>query len=549
MSPRESKAAQEGHKENQILSIFIGAVRDEKLARKLAAQFSKRYGEAAVAQSLELRNKSLNRTTREGRISSGADVAAATLPGGKGAGMQKQLYQEIDKLSRTTGMSIEQATEAVIRAHGGDPARALSGETMQSLGMMDADWQAQNSLGASQPGYVVNQEWNNAMNAVFGTQQQSSSPGYNMTHRSGSDVLMVDGKFVAASDPQAVMAWEYNHAIEKSKPQLQRAFEKWKADPNSVRKYHGEPDYFAPDEGIRDIVPSLPDISAPESVNDLVTLIAGGLTGYHENFEQMAGLMAPLMAGANPIMPIMMAPSYLSHAFTGKSLSRNIGNLMMLDSGYSNNRDLFRNAQTYGSLYATGVQLAASPMRGLSSLPLASRSMLLRHTIGAGISTMGGAAFGAMDPDIGPVRGGLVGLGAYTGLQLGRRFAINSLKAGDTGQQVFAAIGSGFGGFFTDIGIQKVRTPHTPINYDEATIAGLSSSAGTLVAPLARRVLSKGVATWTRPWGRAMPAFGRQTAQTVPLYPVISEALVEEIISGAQGGIIGTIHSWTKDGN
>ena len=136
------KAADQGHEENQILSIFIGAVRDEKLARKLAAQFSKRYGEASVAKLLDFRNRIKGRRSREGKLSSGADIAAAILPGDRGVGMQKRLYQEIDELSATTGMSVEQATEQVIRAHGGDPGNALSAATMQSLAMMDADWQS-----------------------------------------------------------------------------------------------------------------------------------------------------------------------------------------------------------------------------------------------------------------------------------------------------------------------------------------------------------------------------------------------------------------------
>ncbi|MBU41998.1 MAG: hypothetical protein CMN76_02170 [Spirochaetaceae bacterium] len=176
------KAADQGHEENQILSIFIGAVRDEKLARKLAAQFSKRYGEASVAKLLDFRNRIKGRRSREGKLSSGADIAAAILPGDRGVGMQKRLYQEIDELSATTGMSVEQATEQVIRAHGGDPGNALSAATMQSLAMMDADWQSHQA--EMQSGFPESSPdlWETISAVQQGVQHGGDSAGVDRSH-------------------------------------------------------------------------------------------------------------------------------------------------------------------------------------------------------------------------------------------------------------------------------------------------------------------------------------------------------------------------------
>ncbi|MBI41038.1 MAG: hypothetical protein CMF59_15675 [Leptospiraceae bacterium] len=171
-----AKKAQEQGKKNEILGIFLGATRDEKLARVLADRFNQAMGQASVSKAIEIRNKSLNRTSREGQLSSAADVAAATLPADKRAGMQRQLYIEIDELSQASGMSIEEATELVIRSYGGDSTNALSPGTMRTLKIMDQDWSDSHSLGGDQPGYLQSQVYNAMMSMVFGDSPNSAPP-------------------------------------------------------------------------------------------------------------------------------------------------------------------------------------------------------------------------------------------------------------------------------------------------------------------------------------------------------------------------------------
>ena len=153
------KAADNDQKQ-RIADIFRGAVRDEELAERLTAAFNKRYNQASVEKALELRNRQKGRTTREGQLSSAADIAAASMISDNGkTGMQAELYEEIDELSQAAGMSIPEATELVIRAHGGDPGRVLSKANINTLGSMDADWRRSKSGSGESNSSEVGQQW------------------------------------------------------------------------------------------------------------------------------------------------------------------------------------------------------------------------------------------------------------------------------------------------------------------------------------------------------------------------------------------------------
>ncbi|MCB1167967.1 MAG: hypothetical protein KDK33_17555 [Leptospiraceae bacterium] len=153
------KAADNDQKQ-RIADIFRGAVRDEELAERLTAAFNKRYKQASVEKALELRNRQKGRTTREGQLSSAADIAAASMISDNGkTGMQAELYEEIDELSQAAGMSIPEATELVIRAHGGDPGRVLSKANINTLGSMDADWRRSKSGSGESNSSEVGQQW------------------------------------------------------------------------------------------------------------------------------------------------------------------------------------------------------------------------------------------------------------------------------------------------------------------------------------------------------------------------------------------------------
>ncbi|MEQ8352681.1 MAG: hypothetical protein RH862_14430 [Leptospiraceae bacterium] len=137
---KEAKRTRDESGKQTVLDIFLGATRDEEKARKLARRFNEAYGKASVRKAIKVRSRQLGRSSREGKLSSAADVAAAEIVKHGDRNIQEECYIEIDRLSQAAGMSVAEATELVIRKYGGDPTRVLSEQNLQNLGAMDKEW-------------------------------------------------------------------------------------------------------------------------------------------------------------------------------------------------------------------------------------------------------------------------------------------------------------------------------------------------------------------------------------------------------------------------
>lgn len=137
---KEAKRTRDESGKQTVLDIFLGATRDEEKARKLARRFNEAYGKASVRKAIKVRSRQLGRSSREGKLSSAADVAAAEIVKHGDRNIQEECYIEIDRLSQAAGMSVAEATELVIRKYGGDPTRVLSEQNLQNLGVMDKEW-------------------------------------------------------------------------------------------------------------------------------------------------------------------------------------------------------------------------------------------------------------------------------------------------------------------------------------------------------------------------------------------------------------------------
>ena len=176
-----ARKAREENRKQTTLDVMRGLLRDEELAQKLAQRFNDQYAKTAVKKALEVRNRMKGRNSREGRLSTAADVAAAEIINQGHRDIQEKCYREIDSLSRAAGMSIAEAAELVIRKYGGDPKQVLSQRNMQNLSTMDQQWH-ENRTGA--PGGSVSSDWGflELLGALQGDTGQRDSSGVDSSH-------------------------------------------------------------------------------------------------------------------------------------------------------------------------------------------------------------------------------------------------------------------------------------------------------------------------------------------------------------------------------
>ena len=177
-----ARKAQDENRKQTTLDAMRGVLNDDKLAKKLARQFNKRYRLSAIKKILKMRNKQKGRTSREGKLSTAADIAAAESINQNERDIQGKRYQEIDNLSRAMGLSIAEATDLVIRAHGGDSMNVLSKQNMQNLSIMDKEWDDMQTGGEGQS---VGQDW--SIMEIFaavkeGIEQGGDSAGIDWSH-------------------------------------------------------------------------------------------------------------------------------------------------------------------------------------------------------------------------------------------------------------------------------------------------------------------------------------------------------------------------------
>ncbi|MCB1139924.1 MAG: hypothetical protein KDK23_14275 [Leptospiraceae bacterium] len=182
-----------------MAGILMGfALRDEERARILKA-----LGYRDTKDVIDMFRKLRNIQGRSGDVLGALVTGLAVMQGRKGIGPKAS--ERLDELLQS-GASEEDAMLQVIGEMGLSLEGMGSPEHMRAIGIAEKDW------GDRIAEHQAELRRGN-MNQVQRDLEMSRGSGYNMSHVSGSDVIMIDGEIVAASDSKSYGMWQAKQSL------------------------------------------------------------------------------------------------------------------------------------------------------------------------------------------------------------------------------------------------------------------------------------------------------------------------------------------------